>query len=400
MSLNIEAIEGVRLALGLGVQDFCAKLDVDIDFYETLRNLGDVSNFPPHAVNLVRGMMLELERKNLERYRERLQHRGNGHFSGKKVLHHLDRVHLLQKSDPACSPITVEIHPADVCNHRCPMCVNATPFRVGRSGMLDFALVPKLVADFKQLGVKAVNLSGGGEPLLHPKLGTMIRMLRDANIEVGVITNGTLFDNPNYEQVRDDIVRLCTYCRVSVDAGSQAVYERMHGKATDVDFDKLCRAVSGLVGHKRKGGGAATLGVSFLLTPNNYLDLVKSACVFRDLGVDYFQVKPIVMPSVGRVDSGMVFWDARLFDMLVALDAYQTPTFKVYTLGYKFADMLLNEHVGLPFSRCWGHPLYPTITADGSVLVCCDMVNPHKEKRAVSLIICNSLSSDCILTKF
>jgi MoaA/NifB/PqqE/SkfB family radical SAM enzyme len=151
----------------------------------------------------------------------------------------------------------------------------------------------------------------------------------------------------------------------------------MHGKAPDVDFQKIVQVAARLVEEKKARKSSTTIGVSFLLTPDNYLDLVKAACVFRDVGVDYFQVKPIVMPAVERADAGMIFWNNQLFDMLVALNAYQTASFRIYALGYKFADMLLNEHAGLPFSRCWGHALYPTILADGSVIVCCDMLNAH-----------------------
>jgi hypothetical protein len=37
--------------------------------------------------------------------------------------------------------------------------------------------------------------------------------------------------------------------------------------------------------------------------------------------------------------------------------------------------MLLRGETGLPFRKCRGHPFYPAISADGSVLVCCHMLN-------------------------
>ena len=380
--ISAELTEGVRVAFGMKRREFCAKLDVDASFYETLCDANDLSNFPPHAASAVRAMMLSLERANLERYRSRLQHDDVGHFYGAKVLHHLDKVVQLQSKDAEtrtrCGPVTVEIHPSDRCNHRCPQCVNGTPFRRGLgNGLFDAHLVPNLVADMLALGVRAVNVSGGGEPLVHPELSSFLRAFKSAGIDVGLITNGTMLAHESHASALETILDVCTYCRVSVDAGSQAVYERMHGKAPDVNFQSLVQVIASMVDAKRARESKTTIGVSFLLTPDNYLDLVKAACVFRDVGVDYFQVKPIVMPAVERADAGMVFWDERLFDTLVALNAYQTKAFRVYTLGYKFADMLLNEHAGLPFSRCWGHALYPTILADGTVIVCCDMLNAH-----------------------
>ena len=40
--------------------------------------------------------------------------------------------------------------------------------------------------------VKAVILIGGGEPLMHPSIGTVIAVLHQAGIQLGLVTNGTL----------------------------------------------------------------------------------------------------------------------------------------------------------------------------------------------------------------
>jgi hypothetical protein len=161
------------------------------------------------------------------------------------------------------------------------------------------------------------------------------------------------------------------------------MYEKMHGHCPAVDFSHLLNAVRTIADEKIQSESKITLGVSFLLTPDNFLDLIRSICIFRDIrGIDYFQIKPIVIAPVERVNQpNMIFWDRRIFDTLVTAKAYETRSFKIYTLGFKFIDMLLTEDQGLPFSKCWGHPFYPTIAADGSVLICCHMLNNLLEGR-------------------
>jgi hypothetical protein len=174
---------------------------------------------------------------------------------------------------------------------------------------------------------------------------------------------------------------------VSVDAGSQAVYEQMHGSGPSIDFEKTVEGVRRLAAEKQTRGSRMTLGVSFLLTPENFLDLTTAARVFGAIpGVDYFQVKPLEVSPVERArHPSAIYWNRRVFDTLMALRAHETETFRVHALGFKFTNMMSNEARGLPFSRCWGHPFYPTICADGTVVVCCLMVNSVFEHRDVGV---------------
>jgi radical SAM protein with 4Fe4S-binding SPASM domain len=54
---------------------------------------------------------------------------------------------------------------------------------------------------------------------------------------------------------------------------------------------------------------------------------------------------------------------------LYATDA----NFRVFTLEHKFLD-IISEAYGKAFEKCWGHPLYPAIAADGGVYPCCLMI--------------------------
>lgn len=389
MTISSNILEQIRLDLRLSPKEFCDKLDVDIGDYSTYLSSDDLRNFPEKAMTELKRIMLDLEEQNLKDFKTRIDITTDGIFTSSKILGHLDKLALLQSNPDQVGPITVEFHPTNQCNHGCPDCtfaISDSSRRKSEIGQAEFniKLLPQLIDDLRKLGVKGIDISGGGEPTMHPKLATIISAFRQGGFDVGLVTNGSrLLSRTDAKQkkakkLRQSILENCTWCRISVDAGSQAIYEKMHGQLPSVDFPHLVNAIKVIADEKMKTKSKTTLGVSFLLTPDNFLDLIKSICIFRDIpGIDYFQIKPIVIAPAERVNKpNMIFWDRRLFDALVVAKVYENPpSFKIYTLGFKFIDMLLMGGKGLPFSRCWGYPFYPTVAADGSILVCCHMLN-------------------------
>lgn len=390
MPISSDVLEQVRQELGLTTPEFCKKLDVNIDNYSTYIAADDLTNFPPRAMNKLKEIMLDMECENLKKFKDHIPLQSQGHFAGTKIQWHPDKLAVFQANPQKVGPITVEFHPTNRCNHRCPECTFGIPDRDRTFTNVDFNvdLLPELIEDLRELHVRGVDVSGGGEPLLHSDLVRIIHEFRAGGFDVGLVTNGSRLynaaDDASAAKVRETILANCTWCRISVDAGSQAVYEKMHGKIPAVDFDALVENVKILCNEKVQSNSNTTLGVSFLLTPDNFLDLIKSVCLFREIpGLDYFQIKPIVIPPADRVTHpNMIFWDKRLFDALIAVKWYEKKSFKIYTLGFKFIDMLRNEGEGLPFQKCWGHPFYPTICADGTIVVCCHMLNFLLEGRS------------------
>jgi len=66
------------------------------------------------------------------------------------------------------------------------------------------------IAKFKSLGARAVTVTGGGEPLMYPRIEEMLRTFTDFGIEIGLVTNGTLLHHMSPEALR-----LLTWCRIS-----------------------------------------------------------------------------------------------------------------------------------------------------------------------------------------
>jgi MoaA/NifB/PqqE/SkfB family radical SAM enzyme len=365
--MNGQELDELRKQLKLPIDDFSKTIGISALDYQAQINKASIED--AGVVAKVLNIELQIERENLDNYGRTLSAQPTGPFSTGKIFAHPQEIANLKANPQKTAPITVEWHLSNSCNHDCPFCtfresVHASP---NRHAMFPDNLIDQTVEDLKEIGSKAVVYSGGGEPLLYPKVHEVMKKVADAGIHQGLVTNGANIEKSN---VAEAIMQNVEWVRISVDAGSQEVYEKTHGVGRD--FTRIVENIRQLV--KKRKGTRPTIGVSFLLTMFNFTDLLPSARLFRDVGVDYFQVKPIVISAEERLASGNIFWRTGIFDQLVALPAQaKKPHYNVYTLGFKFVDMMTAVD-RKQFSKCFGHPFYPVITATGAVFVCCLMI--------------------------
>ena len=186
-------------------------------------------------------------------------------------------------------PMVVELDPTTACNLACHDCISANLLNQG--GFVKGRL-RELAEDFKKIGVRAVVLIGGGEPMAHPEFSTLVDYFHENNIHVGVTTNGTLLNRHMKASLKTK------WLRVSVDAGSEEVFQefRPH-KSGKSQFNLVVNNMKEFA--KNKTG---LLGYSFLilsmkdknhkLLSSNVTDIARAAEVAKDIGCNYFEVKP------------------------------------------------------------------------------------------------------------
>ena len=88
-------------------------------------------------------------------------------------------------------PWVIELDPTTACNLACHGCISASLLN---QGGFKRDRIKEMAKEFKELGVKAVVLIGGGEPMAHPEFGTIVDYFYENDIHVGVTSNGTLID--------------------------------------------------------------------------------------------------------------------------------------------------------------------------------------------------------------
>ena len=106
--------------------------------------------------------------------------------TGIKLAHHPDAVSLIKKHHKG-SPISLQIAPTSQCNLRCEFCSNVNR---KRHEHLVFSKLVNFIERLQNLGLKAVEISGGGDPTMYSEIERLITYCADMSLNVGMITNG------------------------------------------------------------------------------------------------------------------------------------------------------------------------------------------------------------------
>lgn len=234
-----------------------------------------------------------------------------------KLLNHGFRLQEF-KDTGRTSPILVEISPTGYCNAECPWCSFGDKHSKDK---IDFDLLFRAIKDMKDMGLKAINWSGGGEPSIYPRFGELVELAHSLNLEQGIFTNAYK-ELPHQEYF--------SWIRVSI---------------TDTG---LSRVVTPRV----------PFGVVLNQTKELTQDQMMYFCVkARNMGASYFQIRPAL---TGNFKTQPIILAPEFLKM------FETDKFKVHVTIYKYDDARKPKAYG----ECYGYHFVPSIDWNSKVSVC------------------------------
>lgn len=215
-----------------------------------------------------------------------------------------DHLRSIDWNTSSRAPFVVELDPTSMCNLACPDCISGT--------LLNKEEIPSerllaLTDEMIGAGVRAVILIGGGEPMMHPAIGGVISKLGEADVKIGITTNGLYL-----KKYLDLTADYASWVRVSMDAGTNDTFNRIRpskvGKSmfsTAIrNMEALARIKRGKLGYSFMIFNEGNFGFKGIPIKRGSLDHVKhirtnvheiftAAKLARDIGCDYFEVKPM-----------------------------------------------------------------------------------------------------------
>ena len=242
-------------------------------------------------------------------------------------------------------PRTVEIFISDDCNHKCVGC-HSSMLHEEHIGKLNIKVVKKVIRELSTLGVEGIEISGGGEPLLHPNIVEFMECVNEKMVG-GMITNGTVIT----EKIGDSIVENLRFVRIALDAGSKDVYEKIHRVN---HFKILKNNIRYIVKRKQELKSNITIGLKYLVSEKNYFDIIKATELAKSLGVDYIQFKAL------RRDENTI-------TDLVKVSELIEDSKKLANNSFKVMGSIEKTFLTTP---CVLTPIHPTIDASGNVYLC------------------------------
>ena len=277
-----------------------------------------------------------------------------GYFNpNEKLFYHADRVAQFARGDKIY-PVMIEWFLAGMCNLKCDFCSfakshNNTMFNV------DHAL--KLIPELKNLGVKAINFTGGGEPTLHIHYSKIAQQAYNHGLDIGLFTNGVKMK----AEFMKLILRTHKWVRFSIDAGTEETFLKTKG------VDKYRQVMDNLrfmMMLKHNFSSATDVGAGFVITKRNYKEIELFANQCLHLGVDYVQFKPQIHPYFDNEQEDKDFWTENIRPLLerVSKDS------RVMVNLYKLRD--LEDGTDRPYTTCYGWKFCPCIASDGHLYIC------------------------------
>lgn len=166
------------------------------------------------------------------------------------------------------------------CAYRMPGYKNSIGFDITKHIPIEKLL--EIIDDFETMGVKAVEITGGGEPLVYPKLKQFLARLAQTGLEVGLVTNGTLMS----QEIADLLYETnFQWARVSIDAGNEETYIKIR-RVPVGHWDRAWNGVHRLMTRRTD----QIIGCGFVVTPENYMEVFKFCELASNYNVDNVRI--------------------------------------------------------------------------------------------------------------
>ncbi len=254
-------------------------------------------------------------------------------------------------------PVHVQMILSDLCNQNCNFCAYRDPtytssqlFHVegnyNPNRMLPFDKVIEILDDCKEMGVEAIQLTGGGEPTVYPKFQEVVDAILERGMKWALVTNGVLSKKWDFSTA--------TWMRVSLDAANAQTYSKIR----NVPIGHFEKALETIESYK--------CGVGFVVTPQNWTEILEAALLAKRLGASNIRIGA-QFSSKGEDLFQRFREDATKLSSMA--EAISDDSFEVFN---KFGEKLDELNQGSPDYKTCGYQHFTTyIGADQNLYRCC-----------------------------
>ncbi len=176
----------------------------------------------------------------------------------------------------------IQLESALACNLKCVMCPwKEISRQAPNRGIMEQEVWEAIRPHLKE--ILSIDFTGGGEPLLQPRLADWMAEAHSAGCETGILTNGTLLTEDRAGAILDAGVDWVCF---SMDGATAEVYEKIRVGA---DFDRVCSNVERFC-RMRRGKPVKTM-INFVMMSENFHQVEAIVNLAADLGADQVNFK-------------------------------------------------------------------------------------------------------------
>jgi MoaA/NifB/PqqE/SkfB family radical SAM enzyme len=262
-------------------------------------------------------------------------------------------------------PTFVDFHTSNRCNQFCHGCAYAGTLE---GQMMSEEKHYQAVDMFIDLGVRAFDFAGGGEPTMLPYLPALLKHIKDRGANYGLITNGVMLN----DELCEELFNSATYVRISLEASNREMYRKYKG----IDlWDKVLDRVEYLCQDRDQFDSACEISIKFSVGKSlrgltHYIDGLKLG---EDLDVDRITFKALrhEPEELTVKEAGL---ENGLLEELLSRDEYTRSKVSSWIVPWMNAP------------TCWLNPLHTVMDHLGNIYICCFYYHRDREKHCLGNI--------------
>jgi len=286
-------------------------------------------------------------------------------------------------------PEIIRIFPQAIkCNHKCLMCwqrllskIEVKDYLEEEKNSLTFTEYKKLLFDLP-IKTKSIEVTGGGEPLLHPNIMKILSEIKKHNLSGLLITNGALLDSLKAKQLLNISWE---NIRISLHAVCRSSYKKLHGRD---DFELVYKNILFLRKLIKSQTKNTHLSLLFVIQKENFKDIENFSLLAEKMrvhSIEYDNLIPLVnktLLSQKEIYRSMFLLEKVARNCRIANNAReQIQKFKEL---YELNKTVSKNHVKLSNKRFHNKECRVThesliITAGGDVYSCCLLMSKDKK---------------------
>lgn len=151
-------------------------------------------------------------------------------------------------------PITLEIDATNKCPLDCPHCI-WKDFRERVNSLQPEALL-RVVREAKDIGVRSIHWTGGGDPLAHPTILQAVQLATSLGIKSGMFTSAVAMT----PKVAEVLLANLSWVRVHVDGATRESYAIAHRVVGQV-FDRVVENLAYFTKRRSETGSQISIGI-------------------------------------------------------------------------------------------------------------------------------------------
>ena len=311
-------------------------------------------------------------------------------YSTEKALYHKESLRQLRRSEQPV-PVHVELIISDFCNHDCKFCAyrmqgytsnelfqsehGTTRKARNPRRYIDQAKCREILGDCSEMGVKAVQFTGGGEPTIHPNFCEVVSYAQSLGLETSLVTNGNMLTDSKQRH----LIKGMEWVRVSIDASTEDHYRAERGVGSGA-WRRLEEGVKLLTREVAQECRDLVIGAGFVVTPRNWIQVEDAARLYKSWGFQNIRFGLMFSPN------GLKPFESCI-NQIVSLVARTESSLgdESFQVINRIADKAAELSQGPPdFEKC-GYMHFTTyIGGDQNVYVCC--VNSYNKRGSIGSI--------------